>query len=92
MLIISSITLSLSVIVSDSVDFYDEITCYCLLHECMRIITVFSDIDDDWLDDLLSRVFLMDTYPILACVWCACLFSLCMAFLMWLRKGVVVTC
>ena len=31
--------------------------------------TVFSVIDDDY-----HMCFLMDTYPILACVWCTCLF------------------
>ena len=87
---ISSIILRLSYIVLDSID-YDEITWYSILHVCMMIITVFSVIDDGWLDGL-SYVFSYGYLPHIACVWCACMFCLCMTFLTWLRKGVIVTC
>ena len=68
-----------------------RITWYSIFHMCMMIIMVVLVTDDDWLRWIIMCL-LMDTYPILACVWCACLFYLCMMFLMWLRKGVVVTC
>ena len=70
---------------------YDEITWYSIFHVCMMIITVFSFIDDGQLDGL-SYVFSYGYLPHIACVWCACMFSLCVKFLMWLRKGVIVTC
>ena len=35
---------------------------------------VFSNIDDDWLDGLLSHVFSYGYLPHTVCVWCACLF------------------
>ena len=72
--------------------FYDETTWQYLLHVCvMMIIIVFSVIDDDQLDGL-SYVFSYGYLSHTTCVWCVCIFSLCMTFLMWLRKGVVVTC
>ena len=69
---------------------YDEIIWYSIFHVCMMNIQRFQ---------LLMMISQMDYYmssygylPHTACVWCVCMFSLCMAFLTWLRKGVVVTC
>ena len=51
---------------------------------------MFLDINDDWIDGLLSRVFLWILTPYLHVYGVRVFF--CMAVLMWLRKGVVVTC
>ena len=81
---------------------YDEIIWHSIFHVCMMITQCFQILMIiqcfQMLLMMISQMvyyymcFLMDTYLILHVYGVRVFLSLCMAFLMWLRKGVVVTC